>query len=99
VIELCDRVARVFEFALMGQRSELVALELHDLAETPDGLEVLIHASKTDQDVHGAVVAIPARPARRHRLRAAGARCVRRRHRPSLAPLPAELSRLQSESD
>jgi len=47
VIELCDRVALVFEFALMGQRSELVALELHDLTETPDGLEVLIHASKT----------------------------------------------------
>jgi len=43
----------------MGRRSELVALELNDVTETPDGLEVLIRASKTDQDARGAVVAVP----------------------------------------
>ena len=56
---LRDRVALVLGLALMGRRSELVALELDDLTETPDGLEVLIRASKTDQDAHGVIVAIP----------------------------------------
>ena len=59
VIGLRDRVALVLGLALMGRRSELVALELADVTETPDGLEVLIRASKTDQDALGAVVAIP----------------------------------------
>jgi len=58
-IGLRDRVAVVLGLALMGRRSELVALELADVTETADGLEVLIRASKTDQDAHGAVVAIP----------------------------------------
>ena len=48
---LRDRVALVLGLALMGRRSELVALELDDVTETPDGLEVLIRASKTDQDL------------------------------------------------
>ncbi len=56
---LRDRVALVLGVALMGRRSELVALELDDLTETPDGLEVLIRASKTDQDAHGVIIAIP----------------------------------------
>jgi site-specific recombinase XerD len=56
---LRDRVALVLGLALMGRRSELVALDLDDVTETPDGLEVLIRASKTDQDAHGVVVAIP----------------------------------------
>jgi len=43
----------------MGGRSELVALEISDVTETPEGLEVLIRASKTDQEALGAVVAIP----------------------------------------
>ena len=59
VIGLRDRVALVLGLALMGRRSELVALERDDVTETPDGLEVLIRASKTDQDALGAVVAIP----------------------------------------
>jgi len=58
-IGLRDRVALVLGVALMGRRSELVALDLADLTETPDGLEVLIRASKTDQDAHGAIIAIP----------------------------------------
>ncbi|MDT7790794.1 MAG: hypothetical protein QOD59_230 [Mycobacterium sp.] len=37
---------------------ELVALELDDITETPDGLEVC-RASKTDQDARGVVVAMP----------------------------------------
>jgi len=59
VIGSRDRVALVLGLALMGRRSELVALELNDVTETPDGLEVLIRASKTDQDARGAVVAVP----------------------------------------
>ena len=59
VIGLRDRVALVLGLALMGRRSELVALELADVTETPDGLEVLIRASKTDQDARGAIIAIP----------------------------------------
>ncbi|MFN2494878.1 MAG: site-specific integrase, partial [Pseudonocardiaceae bacterium] len=58
-IGLRDRVALVLGLALMGRRSELVALDLSDVTETADGLEVLIRASKTDQDALGAVVAIP----------------------------------------
>lgn len=56
---LRDRVVLVLGLALMGRRSELVALHLDDVTETADGLEVLIRASKTDQDALGAVVAIP----------------------------------------
>jgi len=56
---LRDRVVLVLGLAMMGRRSELVALDLADLTETPDGLEILIRASKTDQDALGAVVAIP----------------------------------------
>jgi len=56
---LRDRVALVLGLALMGRRSELVALELSDVTETDDGLLVLIRASKTDQDAQGVEVAIP----------------------------------------
>jgi len=41
-IGLRDRVALVLGLALMGRRSELAALEISDVIETPDGLEVLI---------------------------------------------------------
>lgn len=56
---LRDRVVLVLGFAVFGRRSELVALELGDLTETEDGLEVLIRASKTDQDAKGVVVTVP----------------------------------------
>jgi hypothetical protein len=59
VIGSRDRVALVLGLALMGRRSQLVALELADLTETPDGLKVLIRASKTDQDARGAIIAVP----------------------------------------
>ncbi|MGH3794358.1 MAG: tyrosine-type recombinase/integrase [Pseudonocardiaceae bacterium] len=59
VIGSRDRVVLVLGLAMMGRRSELAALNIDDVTETPDGIEVLIRASKTDQDAHGAVVAIP----------------------------------------
>ncbi|GII89713.1 integrase [Sphaerisporangium siamense] len=56
---LRDRAALVLGFALMGRRSELAALDIEDLAPTVEGLEVLIRASKTDQDAIGEVVPLP----------------------------------------
>ena len=41
------------------RRSELVALRVEDLVETPDGLRVTIRRSKTDQEGAGQEVAIP----------------------------------------
>jgi integrase len=40
------------------RRSELVAPQVQDLAETPDGPRVVIRRSKTDQEGQGAEVAI-----------------------------------------
>lgn len=59
VIGTRDRALLTLGFALMGRRSELAALRLSDVTETDNGLEVLIRTSKTDQDGHGEVVAIP----------------------------------------
>lgn len=46
-------------FAGAFRRSELVALHVADLTETPDGLRVLIRRSKTDQDGEGQEIAVP----------------------------------------
>jgi integrase len=54
-----DRALLALGFAGAFRRSELVALEVADLAETPDGLRVTIRRSKTDQEGQGAEVAIP----------------------------------------
>lgn len=59
VIGARDRLLLVLGFAMMARRSELAGLYLADVAETDDGLEVLIRASKTDQEARGRVVAIP----------------------------------------
>ncbi len=59
LVGLRDRVLLVIGWAMMGRRSELAALRVGDIAETPDGIEILIRVSKTDQDAHGAVVPIP----------------------------------------
>ncbi|MCW2900634.1 MAG: Site-specific recombinase XerD [Streptosporangiaceae bacterium] len=59
VIGARDRLLLVLGLAMMARRSELAALHLDDVVETDDGLEVLIRASKTDQDARGAVVAVP----------------------------------------
>jgi integrase len=55
-----DRALLALGFAGAFRRSELVALEVADLAETPDGLRVTIRRSKTDQG-QGAEGGHPAR--------------------------------------
>lgn len=54
-----DRLLLVLGLALMGRRSELVALMLDDVTETTEGLEVTIRTSKTDKDSRGETIAIP----------------------------------------
>jgi len=56
---LRDRALIAFGMALAARRSELVALDLADLAWEPKGLRVTIRRSKTDQEGEGAVVAVP----------------------------------------
>jgi site-specific recombinase XerD len=53
-----DRALIALGFAGAFRRSELVALEVTDLTETPDGLRVLVRRSKTDQTGHGQEVAM-----------------------------------------
>jgi len=40
------------------RRSELVALDVADIAETKEGLELTVRRSKTDQEGHGETIAI-----------------------------------------
>jgi integrase len=56
---LRDRALIAFGMALAARRSELVALDVADLAWEPNGLLVTIRRSKTDQEAEGAVVAVP----------------------------------------
>lgn len=56
---LRDRLLLVLGLALMGRRSELIALTFADVTESDDGLEITIRTSKTDKDSVGEVVAIP----------------------------------------
>ena len=60
-----DRALLALGFAGAFRRSELVALEVADLAEVPDGLRVTVRRSKTDQEGLGQEIAIP----RGYRLR------------------------------
>jgi integrase len=60
-----DRALLAFGFAGAFRRSELCALDVADLTETPDGLRVLIRRSKGDQEGQGQEIAIP----RGYRLR------------------------------
>ncbi|GAA3393018.1 site-specific integrase [Cryptosporangium minutisporangium] len=54
-----DRALIVLGFSMMVRRSELVALNtVGDLRETPDGVEVLVRWSKTDQEAVGELVAV-----------------------------------------
>jgi len=62
---LRDRALLALGFAGAFRRSELCALDVADLADTPDGLRVLIRHSKTDQEGQGQEIAIP----RGYRLR------------------------------
>ena len=54
-----DRALLLIGFAGAFRRSELVALNLEDIEETAEGLRVTIRRSKTDQEGHGHVIAIP----------------------------------------
>lgn len=54
-----DRAVLVLGFALGARRSELAALNISDITETPAGLEVVIRTSKTDIHSQGRHVAIP----------------------------------------
>lgn len=54
-----DRLLLLVGFAGAFRRSELVALDLEDITITPDGLEVLVRRSKTDQEGTGTVKGIP----------------------------------------
>jgi site-specific recombinase XerD len=54
-----DRAIVLLGFAGAFRRSELVALNVDDLEETPEGLLVTIRRSKTDQEGLGRKVAIP----------------------------------------
>jgi len=56
---LRDRALLVLGFAGALRRSELVALDVADLEETPEGLHVHIRRSKTDQEGAGDFVSIP----------------------------------------
>ena len=56
---LRDRLVLVLGLALMGRRSELVALTLDDVRVTDNGLVVLIRTSKTDRDSKGTEVNVP----------------------------------------
>jgi integrase len=54
-----DRALLTLGFAGAFRRSELVALEVEDLSEVPDGLRVRIRRSRTDQGGEGHEIAIP----------------------------------------
>jgi site-specific recombinase XerD len=55
---LRDRAILLLAFSLAARRSELVALNVEDLEECPEGLRVRIRKSKTDQEGIGATVAV-----------------------------------------
>jgi integrase len=59
LVGLRDRALLTFGFATAMRRSELCALEVGDLTETPDGLRVTIRRSKTDQTGEGQEIAVP----------------------------------------
>jgi site-specific recombinase XerD len=57
--ELRNRAILLLGFAGAFRRSELVALNIADLEETPEGMLVTLRRSKTDQEGVGRRVAIP----------------------------------------
>jgi integrase len=54
-----EGLRKLFGFASAMRRSELAALDVEDIEETADGLRVTIRRSKTDQEGHGDVIAVP----------------------------------------
>jgi site-specific recombinase XerD len=58
-LDVRDRALVLLLFAGALRRSELVALNVDDITETPDGLVLTIRRSKADQEGEGATVGIP----------------------------------------
>jgi site-specific recombinase XerD len=54
-----DRALLLLGFAGALRRSELVALDIEDIEEAPDGMKVTIRHSKTDQEGAGQSIAVP----------------------------------------
>lgn len=54
-----DRALLLVGFAGAFRRSELASLDHSDLSFTPDGLEVILRRSKTDQEAAGRKIGIP----------------------------------------
>jgi site-specific recombinase XerD len=54
-----DRALLALGFAGAFRRSELVALQVEDLIEGPDGFRITIRRSKTDQEGQGQEIAVP----------------------------------------
>ena len=54
-----DRAILLLGFAAALRRSEIIALQLADLAFSPDGVVITIRRSKTDQEGEGQSIAIP----------------------------------------
>ncbi len=54
-----DRAVLALGMAAALRRSEIVALTLEDIALVPQGLQVLIRGSKTDQERAGVIIAVP----------------------------------------
>jgi integrase len=52
-----DRALLLVGFAGASRRCQLVALDRSDVSFDPDGVRITIHASRTDQERAGAVVA------------------------------------------
>ena len=59
LIGVRDRALLLVGFAGAFRRSELVALDVEDLAETDDGLVVTVRRSKTDQEGAGRQLGVP----------------------------------------
>lgn len=58
LIDVRDRALLLLGFAGAFRRSELAALQVEDLAWRPEGLQVALRRSKTDQEGHGLSKAI-----------------------------------------
>jgi integrase len=58
-IDVRDRALVLLGYAGALRRSELVALDVEDIADTADGLVVTIRRSKTDQEGAGATIGVP----------------------------------------
>jgi site-specific recombinase XerD len=56
---LRDRALLLIGFAGALRRSELVALNIEDIEEAPDGMKITVRHSKTDQEGVGQTIAIP----------------------------------------